>query len=78
MVSDLLSTPTYLLAEVHIAGPQLGDVRLFGDVESGRGAIEMFTSLGWTGICPDDWSNTNARIVCQNLGYRAGATSTYE
>lgn len=66
-----------LLSELHIAGGQIGDVRLFGDVENGRGAVEILTSLGWTGICPDVWSGSSARIVCEALGYDFGSAHTF-
>ena len=55
-------------------GLQSGDIRLFGDVRNGYGAVEIYSlSRGWQGICPDSfWSNTDAATVCQDLGYQSG------
>ena len=66
-----------VVPDLHIAGEQIGDVRLFGARDSGVGAVEILTSLGWTGICPDGWSISNARIICQALGYDIGTRATF-
>ena len=59
-------------------GPQSGDIRLFGDVRDGHGAVQIYTvTLGWQGICPDSsWTNSDAAIVCQDLGYQSGSIAT--
>ncbi len=51
-----------------------GDLRLVGRTENGRGAVEIFTSLGQVAaICPDsNWNNAVAQRVCQSLGYEIG------
>lgn len=50
-----------------------GDVRLKGSVANGRGAVEIYTRLGWSSICPDSsWTSTDAAVICQNLGYESG------
>ena len=68
-----------LCADVHVAGQQAGDVRLFGPVLNGQGAVEIFTEqLGWTAICPENWDNSHARAVCQALGYDTGITETFQ
>lgn len=67
---------SHLLTGLHVAGQQIGDVRLFGSVESGQGAVEILTSIGWTGICPVGWTNTYARIICQSLGYDFGVAGS--
>ena len=53
---------------------QSGDIRLFGDVRNGYGAVEIYSlSRGWQGICPDRfWSNSDAATVCRDLGYQSG------
>ena len=65
------------LAELHVAGEQLGDVRLFGSQENGHGGVEIFTQLGWTGICPEGWGNSDAHTLCQTLGYDLGTANNF-
>lgn len=55
----------------------VGDLRLVGSVENGRGAVEIATSEGWFSICPDSsWQDSDARVICQNLGYEDGVAET--
>lgn len=67
-----------LILVAHPAGPQSGDVRLFGDTRNGHGAVQIFTiTLGWQGICPDGfWTNSDASVICQQLGYHSGSVAT--
>ena len=52
-----------------------GDLRLIGSTANGAGAVEIYSRLGWTTICPDDqWSNSDADAVCQRLGYDSGTS----
>lgn len=63
------------LVGVHVAKQQIGDFRLFGNGSNGAGAVQIFTSLGWSGICPDSsWTTSVARVFCQALGYDVGET----
>ena len=56
---------------------RFGDVRLVGDTINGRGAVEIFTSSDWTTICPDNtWTDADAAIICQVLGYETGTAKT--
>lgn len=67
-----------LFADLHIGGEQIGDIRLFGHVSNGIGAVQIRTSeLGWTGICPDSWTNADARVICQALGYDFGIAENF-
>ena len=63
--------------DVHPAGVQSGDIRLFGDTRNGRGAVQIYTvSQGWQGICPDSsWTNSDAATICQDLGYQDGSVA---
>ena len=67
-----------LILVAHPAGPLSGDVRLFGDTRNGHGAVQIFTiTLGWQGICPDgSWTNSDASVICQQLGYDRGSVAT--
>ena len=59
-------------------GPQSGDIRLFGDVRDGHGAVQIYTvTLGWQGICPDNsWTDSDAATICEDLGYQSGSIAT--
>lgn len=63
--------------DIHPAGPLSGDIRLFGDVRNGYGAVEIYSiTRGWLGICPDRfWTDSDAVAVCQHLGYSSGSVS---
>ena len=51
-----------------------GDLRLVGSTTNGRGAVEIYSRLGWTSICPDEeWTDSDASVVCQRLGYDSGS-----
>ena len=60
---------------VHPGGNKPGDIRLFGDVKNGHGAVSIYASNsdGWVSICPDDsWTDSVATIFCRELGYQNG------
>ena len=75
VICNLLLPP----AEVHVAKQQVGDFRLFGNRSDGVGAVEIFTDLGWSGICPDSkWTISAAKVFCQLLGYDFGKAVTFQ
>ena len=47
-----------------------GQVRLVGGNKTGEGRVEIRYDSQWNTICDDYWSLNDARIVCQQLGYR--------
>lgn len=54
-----------------------GDVRLVGSMVNGAGAVEIYTRIGWTSICPDaSWIDANAQVICETLGYELGQAGT--
>ena len=61
-------------SDVHPEGVQQGDIRLFGDVRNGCGAVQIYTTThGWTGICPDSsWISGDPSAICRDLGYSGG------
>ena len=65
-------------AAIHPAGPQSGDIRLFGDTRNGHGAVQIYTiTNSWQGICPDSsWTSSDAEAICQDLGYQDGTTGS--
>ena len=46
-----------------------GDVRLQGGTDY-EGRVEVWYDSQWNTVCDDFWSLVDARIVCQQLGYR--------
>lgn len=68
-----LLSPTDLHTIATTSNLLYGDVRLVGNQENGRGAVEISTNLGWTTICPDSsWTDSDANAICQILGYDFG------
>ena len=47
-----------------------GEVRLVGGNDTG-GRVELCMDEEWGTVCSDEWSNTNARVVCRQLGFSA-------
>ena len=46
-----------------------GEIRLEGGTTSREGRVEMCSGGVWGTICDNGWSNTDARVVCRQLGY---------
>ena len=70
----LVSLAHISYSDVHPEGVQQGDIRLFGDVRNGYGAVQIYTTThGWTGICPDrTWTSGYPSAICRDLGYSGG------
>ena len=45
-------------------------LRLRGANVSSEGRVEILYDGVWGTICDDSWSDEDARVVCQALGYR--------
>lgn len=64
---------TCILTDLYNRGNGLGEVRLVGSTENGRGVIEILADIGWSTICPDSsWERSDATAICRNLGYESG------
>ena len=46
-----------------------GQVRLVGGTNNLEGRVEICASGTWSTVCDDFWSEAEAKIVCQQLGY---------
>ena len=61
-----------LLADISFSiGQQCtnGDVRLIGGMSANEGRVEVCKDRSWGTVCDSGWSNSDARVVCRQLGY---------
>ena len=58
-----------MIAYVQRAHCTDGEVRLVNGDASYEGRVEVCVNEAWGTVCSDDWDNTEARVVCIQLGY---------
>ena len=46
-----------------------GALRLVGGTIVNQGRMEICYDNQWGTVCDDSWSNTDAMVVCRQLGY---------
>ena len=69
-ISDAPIIPSGRGASVTCVEPCSNEVlRLVGGSSPMEGQVELCIDGAWSAVCDTDWCDSNARVVCQQLGF---------
>ena len=68
-MTELLNVSTNNANFLHTAPCTHGQLRLVGSNTAYEGRVEICLNRIWGTVCDDSWEDTDATVVCQQLGY---------
>ena len=71
--SAVVRITTTVVANEKMTTPYVDSVHLMMGTTWGEGRVEVEESGGWATVCDDDlWDDTDANVVCRQLGFSGG------
>ena len=65
----------YCIKLTHVTLLSALPIRLADGNSPYSGRVEIYRNGVWGTVCDDNWTNTNAQVVCQQLGFGSSSAS---